>query len=92
MDMICSIVGWAFFGLFVGAIARVIWPRRQPIGLVRTMLLGVAGSVVGGLITAALRGGPDADPYHPAGYIMSIVGAILVLWVYQATTAPRAGP
>jgi len=85
--MLCSLFGWAVFGLFVGAIARLIWPHRQPIGLIRTMLLGVTGSVVGGLVTTALRGGDD--PYHPAGYIMSIVGAILVLWIYQATTRPR---
>ena len=84
--MLCSLFGWAVFGLFVGAIARLIWPHRQPIGLIRTMLLGVAGSVVGGWVTMALRGD---DPYQPAGYIMSIVGAILVLWIYQATTRPR---
>jgi uncharacterized membrane protein YeaQ/YmgE (transglycosylase-associated protein family) len=85
--MVCSILGWAFFGLFVGAIARLVWPHRQPIGLIRTSLLGIAGSVVGGWVTTALRGD---DPYHPAGYIMSIVGAILVLWVYQSLTRPSA--
>ncbi len=54
--MLCSLFGWAVFGLFVGAIARLIWPHRQSIGLIRTMLLGVAGSVVGGWVTMALRG------------------------------------
>ncbi len=84
--MICSFFGWVVFGLFVGAIARLIWPYRQPIGLIRTVLLGVTGSVVGGWVTMALRGD---DPYQPAGYIMSIIGAILVLWVYQSLTRPR---
>jgi uncharacterized membrane protein YeaQ/YmgE (transglycosylase-associated protein family) len=84
--MICSFFGWVVFGLFVGAIARLIWPYRQPIGLIRTVLLGVAGSVVGGWVTTTLRGD---DPYQPAGYIMSIIGAVLVLWVYQSLTRPR---
>ena len=79
--MICSLVGWAIFGLFIGAIARLIWPQRQTLGLLQTMLLGVAGSVVGGLVTALVRGG--AEPYHPSGWIMSIVGAIVVLWLYD---------
>jgi uncharacterized membrane protein YeaQ/YmgE (transglycosylase-associated protein family) len=56
-------------------------------GLVATMLLGVAGSVVGGLVTLALRGGPQ--PYEPAGYLMSILGAIVVLWI-SGSTARRA--
>lgn len=77
--MICTLLSWAVFGIFIGAIARLLWPGRHSMGLLRTMLLGVAGSVVGGLITMALRGGPD--PYEPAGYLMSILGAILVLWI-----------
>ena len=85
--MPCSLFGWAVFGLFVGAIARLIWPHRQPIGLIRTMLLGVVGSVVGGLVTTALRGD---DPYHPAGYIMSIVGAIVLLALYRMMTKRSA--
>ena len=88
--MICSLAGWAVFGLFIGAIARLIWPARQPMGCLGTMLLGVVGSVVGGLITAALRGGPD--PYHPAGYLMSIVGAILVLWLFSRRMDGRQAP
>jgi uncharacterized membrane protein YeaQ/YmgE (transglycosylase-associated protein family) len=85
--MICTLLGWAVFGIFVGAIARLVWPGRHPMGLVATMLLGVAGSVVGGLVTLALRGGPQ--PYEPAGYLMSILGAIVVLWI-SGSTARRA--
>ena len=48
------------------------------------MILGVAGSVVGGLVTQTLVAGRDG-PYHPSGWIMSIVGAVLVLWAYGAT-------
>ncbi len=77
--------GWAVFGLLVGAIARFLWPGRQPLGCLSTIVLGIAGSVVGGMITYALEGGPSRD-YHPASWIMSILGAIVVLWIYGATT------
>ncbi len=79
------LIGWAIFGLMVGAIARFIWPGDQPLGCLSTMLLGVAGSVVGGMITYALNGGPGH--YRPASWIMSILGAIVVLWIYGATTS-----
>lgn len=85
-----SILIWAFFGLVVGAIARFIWPGRQPVGCLTTIVLGVAGSMVGGMITYALIGGPGRE-YHPAGWVMSIIGAIVVLWIYGATMS-RPGP
>jgi uncharacterized membrane protein YeaQ/YmgE (transglycosylase-associated protein family) len=84
--MVCSLVGWAFFGLLVGAMARLIWPGRQSMGLTGTMLLGVAGSIVGGLLGYLLGGGPMH--YHPAGFVMSTLGAILVLW-FVAETSDR---
>ena len=76
-----ELIAWAVFGLIVGGIARLIWPGQQPIGCLPTMLLGVAGSVVGGMITHALTGGQ----YAPANWVMSILGAIVVLWIYGAT-------
>lgn len=79
---ISHILGWAVFGLFVGIIARVVWLGRSPAGCLPTMLLGIAGSVVGGMITHALTGGG----YQPASYLMSILGGIVVLWIYGATS------
>jgi len=75
-----SLIAWAIFGLIVGAIARFFWPGRVPAGCLGTIVLGVAGSVVGGAVTHLLIGGP-ANPFHPAGWIMSIVGAMIVLWI-----------
>ncbi len=80
------VVGWAVFGLIVGLIARFLWPGSQRLGCIGTMLLGITGSVVGGLIVHLLTGGPDS-PYYPASWLMSIVGAILVLWI--ASTMSR---
>ncbi|REK11933.1 MAG: GlsB/YeaQ/YmgE family stress response membrane protein [Planctomycetota bacterium] len=81
-----SLIGWAVFGLIVGALAKLIWPGRQPGGCLTTILLGVAGSLVGGMITYALTGGPERE-FHPARWVMSIIGAIVVLWIYGATTS-----
>jgi uncharacterized membrane protein YeaQ/YmgE (transglycosylase-associated protein family) len=81
-----TLVSWAVFGLFVGIVARIVWFGRSPVGCLPTMLLGIAGSVVGGMITHALTGGG----YQPASYLMSLLGAIVVLWIYGATvTRPR---
>jgi uncharacterized membrane protein YeaQ/YmgE (transglycosylase-associated protein family) len=78
--MIGFLVGWACFGFLVGLIARFLWPGRYRMGCLTTILLGVTGSVVGGFITYALVGGPESN-YHPASWLMSIVGAIVVLWL-----------
>jgi uncharacterized membrane protein YeaQ/YmgE (transglycosylase-associated protein family) len=82
---IATILTWAVFGLVVGAIAKFFWFGRQPSGCLTTIFLGVAGSVVGGMITVGLTGGPDGGEYRPAGWVMSIIGAIVVLWIYSAT-------
>jgi uncharacterized membrane protein YeaQ/YmgE (transglycosylase-associated protein family) len=83
--MLMNIIGWAVFGLIAGAIARLLVPGRQSMGILLTMLLGVIGSVVGGMISWAFTGGPH-DEFQASGWIMSIVGAILVLviWGYFA--------
>lgn len=78
-----SLISWAIFGLIVGAIARFFWPGRQPAGCLGTIVLGVAGSVVGGAVTRVLMGNPDTR-FEPAGLLMSIAGAIIVLWVAGA--------
>lgn len=72
-----SIIGWAVFGLFVGLVARLLWPGPQRTGCLTTMILGIVGSIVGGMITHLLTGGE----YEPSSYLMSILGAILVLWI-----------
>ena len=87
--MPCWLISWAFFGLFVGAIARFFWPGPRPVGLFNTMLLGIAGSIIGGWLTYLLMGGPDGY-YAPAGWIMSIIGAIVLLWVARAVARVAA--
>ena len=76
-----AIIGWIISGLIIGAIARFLMPGRQPLGILFTILLGIAGSFVGGTIANALRGGSLLDP-TPAGWIGSVLGALLLLFVY----------
>ena len=78
--MCWEIVEWTCFGFIVGAIARLFWPGRQPIGCLMTIVLGIVGSIVGGLLSYLLTGGPSTE-YQPAGFIMSVIGAILFLWI-----------
>ena len=68
-------------GLIVGAIARWIMPGAQAMGWMMTSVIGIAGSIVGGFISSLIWKSPDGQ-FHPAGWIMSIAGALIVLWGY----------
>lgn len=76
-----------FVGLIVGAFARLLMPGRGPSGLLVTSLLGVLGSVVAHLIGVA--GGWYAQS-EPAGVFASVLGAMLLLWVYRGWARRRA--
>jgi uncharacterized membrane protein YeaQ/YmgE (transglycosylase-associated protein family) len=75
-----SLIGWIIFGAIVGGLARLIMPGRDPMGCFLTVLLGVLGSVVGGLLLGFLVSGRGDDP---AGWIGSVLGALLLLWIYR---------
>jgi uncharacterized membrane protein YeaQ/YmgE (transglycosylase-associated protein family) len=75
-----GVIGWIVFGLIVGLIAKLLMPGRDPGGFIVTMLLGMAGAVIGGFIGRALGWyGPDEG----AGFLMSLLGAIFLLVVYR---------
>lgn len=76
-------------GLIVGALAKLIMPGRDPGGIFVTMLLGIAGSLVGGLIGRALG---LYGPGQGAGFIVSILGAILLLALYRLIISHRHPP
>ncbi len=83
-----GILSWIVFGLIVGAVARFAMPGRQNMGLLLTILLGVGGSFAGGALSTVLFGG-DGEGVRPSGWIMSIIGAILVLFVYSRVAKSR---
>jgi uncharacterized membrane protein YeaQ/YmgE (transglycosylase-associated protein family) len=75
-----AIIYWIFFGLVVGALAKLLMPGKDPGGFIVTILLGIAGALVGGLLGRAMGFyGPD----QAAGYVISIVGAIILLALYR---------
>lgn len=69
-------------GFIVGLIARAIMPGMQHMGFIMTVLLGVAGSIVGGLIARLFSRPAPGTPFHPAGFIMSIMGALILLFFF----------
>ena len=72
---------WMFVvGLIVGAIARVLMPGSEHLGILLTGVLCIAGSFLGGLIARAFSKPTDGSIVHPAGLIMSVVGALILLY------------
>jgi uncharacterized membrane protein YeaQ/YmgE (transglycosylase-associated protein family) len=75
---------WMFIvGIVVGAIARFIMPGSESLGLLMTGVLGVVGSFVGGFIARLFSKPADGSSFHPAGFIMSVVGALIVLYAWN---------
>ena len=83
-----AILSWIVFGLVVGVIAKLLMPGKDPGGFIVTMLLGIAGSLIGGFIGRAFTGNTGGES-SGAGYIMSIVGAILLLAIYRMMARRR---
>ena len=79
-----SFIWWLIIGLIAGALARLIMPGRDPMGIIATILLGIVGSILGGLVSMAIWGADPRNGSFPrAGLILSIIGAIVVLWIYR---------
>ncbi len=82
-----SLIDWILlpvFGLIVGAIARFLIPGRQSMGLLATAILGIVGSLVGGFLGSLLFDAGDGLNF--AGWIGSVIGAVVVLLVYIFAT------
>jgi uncharacterized membrane protein YeaQ/YmgE (transglycosylase-associated protein family) len=86
--MVLNVVGWAIFGLIAGAIARFVLPGKQAMNMLMTMVLGVIGSFVGGGLSYLLFGS-GTGAFQPSGWIMSIIGALIVLAIYSAAMARK---
>jgi uncharacterized membrane protein YeaQ/YmgE (transglycosylase-associated protein family) len=69
-------------GFVVGLVARAIMPGVQHLGFIMTTLLGIGGSIVGGLIGRLFSKPAPGSAFHPAGLIMSIIGAIILLFIW----------
>ena len=86
-----AIIGWIVFGLIAGLIAKAIMPGKDPGGAIVTILLGIAGAVIGGFIGRALFGygraagdsGDISQPGFLVSLVLAVVGAIVLLAVYR---------
>ncbi len=77
-----GIISWIIFGLIAGAIAKLIMPGDDPGGFIVTILLGVAGALIGGFIATALGFG-DVTGFNFGSFVIAIVGAIVLLLIYR---------
>jgi uncharacterized membrane protein YeaQ/YmgE (transglycosylase-associated protein family) len=75
-----SFLGWILFGLVVGIVAKLLMPGRDPGGFIITILLGIAGALLGGYVGRALGW---YGPNEGAGFIMAVVGSIVLLLLYR---------
>jgi uncharacterized membrane protein YeaQ/YmgE (transglycosylase-associated protein family) len=82
-----GILGWILFGLIVGALAKLVMPGRDPGGIIITMLLGIAGAVIGGFVGRAMG---FYGPNESAGFLMSFVGAVILLALYLMFAGRRS--
>src|SRR4029077_6207975 len=69
-------------GFVVGLVARAVMPGAQSMGLIKTTLLGIVGGVIGGLIGRLFSKPEPGSAFHPAGFIMSVIGAVIVLFLW----------
>jgi len=81
-----AILSWIVFGLVIGIIAKLVMPGKDPGGFIVTILLGIAGALVGGFVGRAMGLYGEGQG---AGWIMSIVGAIILLALYRMMVRRR---
>ena len=81
-----GILSWILFGLVVGVIAKLLMPGRDPGGFIVTILLGIAGALIGGFVGRAMGLYTEGEG---AGWLMSILGAIILLALYRMMVRRR---
>jgi uncharacterized membrane protein YeaQ/YmgE (transglycosylase-associated protein family) len=81
-----GILTWAIFGLIAGALAKWIMPGKDPGGIFITMLLGIAGALVGGFL-ASLVGIGSVSGFNIGSFLIAVVGALLLLFIYRKMKA-----
>lgn len=77
-----TVLGWIVFGLVVGVVAKLLMPGRDPGGFVVTIAIGVIGALFGGFLGRVLGLYREGDP---VGFVMAVLGSILLLWIYRRT-------
>ena len=84
-------IGAIILGIVAGFVARALMPGKDPMGFLATILLGLAGAVVGFLIFTELLGIGDNDVFDLGGLIGAIIGVMILLGIYRAVVGRRGG-
>jgi uncharacterized membrane protein YeaQ/YmgE (transglycosylase-associated protein family) len=91
--MLTSIIGSLIIGLIIGALARAIVPGRDPMGCFTTALLGIGGSIVGGLIGSAIWPAAGREGFTSSHrllhFLLAVVGAVILLWLWRSIAGRR---
>lgn len=82
-----GVLGWIFFGLVVGVVAKLVMPGRDPGGFIVTIAIGIVGALLGGFLGRMLGLYREGDP---VGFLMAVLGSILLLWIYRRTAGATA--
>ncbi len=82
-----SVLGWIVFGLIVGIVAKLVHAGRDPGGFVMTIVIGIVGALIGGYIGRGLGWYQQGDP---VGFVMAVLGAIILLVLYRVVAARAA--
>ena len=82
-----NVIVWIIFGLVVGIVAKFLMPGRDPGGFIVTTLLGIVGALLGGYLGRAIG---MYRPGDPVGFIMAVIGAIILLVLYRLIARPRS--
>jgi len=85
-----SIIAWIVVGLIAGAIAKMLMPGNDPGGIIITILLGIAGAVVGGFIAVALNISNGVDDFDIGTIVLAVLGSMLLLFGYRMVAGERS--
>jgi uncharacterized membrane protein YeaQ/YmgE (transglycosylase-associated protein family) len=88
--MVAYLIYLLVIGLIAGAVARLLLPGRDPIGLLGTVVLGIVGSFLGGFLGDEIQSHRWSHTFHTSGILWSILGAVIVLVFARLTTHGRA--
>ncbi|HEY0546838.1 MAG TPA: GlsB/YeaQ/YmgE family stress response membrane protein [Pyrinomonadaceae bacterium] len=93
--MIYSLISWAVFGVIAGVIAKLLMPGKDPGGCIITMMLGIAGALVGGFIASRIFGfASNTRSFNNSGFLVpllfAVIGAIILLAIYRVIAKKRA--
>lgn len=88
--MLLTIIGMIIIGAIAGFLARALVPGKDSMSIPATILLGIVGSFVGGLLASLLFGSDDGESFlRPSGLIGSVIGAIIALLIYNAVSGKK---